>query len=107
MKWSDNWLANVDCNNDGKLDRGLVNGVSDGISKGWLTNHVTGDYTGSDGAQHDYTIFDKIVWVGAGGTLWSENEFIPRSSATPLANSVRFRSRSARPALVSPSKTST
>ena len=23
MKWSDDWLANVDCNGDGKLDRGL------------------------------------------------------------------------------------
>ena len=27
MKWSDAWLANVDCNGDGKLDRGLVDGV--------------------------------------------------------------------------------
>lgn len=23
MTWSDDWLANVDCNGDGKLDRGL------------------------------------------------------------------------------------
>ncbi|HUW24260.1 MAG TPA: hypothetical protein VMW04_01395, partial [Patescibacteria group bacterium] len=46
MKWSDAWLANVDCNKDGKLDRGLIDGVPslDGISKGWLTNHVVGDY---------------------------------------------------------------
>ncbi len=27
MKWSDEWLANVDCNDDGHLDRGLVNGL--------------------------------------------------------------------------------
>ena len=38
MKWSDAWLANVDCNGDGKLDRGLVDGVVNGISMGWLTN---------------------------------------------------------------------
>ena len=47
MKWSDDWLANVDCNGDLKLDRGLLNprtGVSDGISKGWCTNHFEGDY---------------------------------------------------------------
>ena len=30
MKWSDSWLANVDCDGDDKLDRGLINGVADG-----------------------------------------------------------------------------
>ena len=83
MKWSDSWIANVDCNNDGKLDRGLVNGVSDGFSKGWLTNHVTGDYT-VDGVQHDYTIFDKIVWVGTGGTLWNEFNLVQSEVSDPF-----------------------
>src|SRR3989344_7223245 len=48
MKWSDPWLANVDCNLDGKLDRGLVDGVVGGTSLGWLTNQNEGDYD-SDG----------------------------------------------------------
>ena len=30
MKWSDAWLATVDCNGAGKLDRGLVDGVARG-----------------------------------------------------------------------------
>jgi hypothetical protein len=64
MKWSDDWLANVDCNGDGKLDRGLSEGTSDGISKGWVTNHFEGDYLGSDGELHHYTYFVKIVYVG-------------------------------------------
>jgi hypothetical protein len=65
MKWSDDWLANVDCNGDLKLDRGLLNprtGVSDGISKGWCTNHFEGDYEGSDFEMHHYTYFVKIVY---------------------------------------------
>ncbi len=64
MKWSDDWLANQDCNGDGKLDRGLNAkiGASTGISQGWLTNHIEGDYMGSDGDQHHYTYFAKIVF---------------------------------------------
>jgi hypothetical protein len=66
MKWSDDWLANVDCNADGKLDRGLnpKTGVSTGTSIGWVTNHFEGDYEGSDGELHHYTYFAKIVYVG-------------------------------------------
>jgi len=66
MKWSDEWLSNLDCDGDGKLDRGLdrETGESDGISKGWLTNHMEGDYEGDDGEFHHYTYFCKIVWVG-------------------------------------------
>lgn len=66
MKWSDDWLANVDCNGDGKLDRGLdvKTGLSDDNSKGWVTNHYEGDYEGTDGELHHYTYFAKIVWVG-------------------------------------------
>lgn len=67
MKWSDAWLANVDCNGDHKLDRGLVDGVVNGVSMGWLTNHIVGD---------DYTDFVKIVWVGPGGSLWGAYETI-------------------------------
>lgn len=59
MKWSDDWLANVDCDTDGKLDRG-----AEGTSQGWLTNHIEGDYLGADGDMHHYTYFVKIVWVG-------------------------------------------
>ena len=76
MKWSDAWLANVDCNGDGKLDRGLVDGVADGISKGWLTNQNEGDYTDLDGVVQHYTYFAKIVWVGPGGSLWGQYEII-------------------------------
>lgn len=73
MKWSDEWISNLDCNNDSKLDRGLnkETGTADGVSKGWLTNHYEGDYEGTDGELHHYTYFCKIVWVGpapSGGT---------------------------------------
>lgn len=72
MKWSDSWLANVDCNNDGKLDRGLVDGVISGTSMGWETNHYVGSYTDGDGNTQKYTDFIKIVWVGPGGDLWGQ-----------------------------------
>lgn len=61
MKWSDEWLSNLDCNGDHKLDRG---GLSD-ISKGWLTNHFEGDYLGTDEELHHYVYFAKIAYVGA------------------------------------------
>lgn len=79
MKWSDAWLANVDCNADGKLDRGLVDGVAGGTSKGWLTNQINGEYTVAGVAQH-YTYFAKIVWVGPGGSLWGQYEIIQEVS---------------------------
>ncbi len=76
MKWSDDWLANVDCDRDGTLDRGLnpKTGESTGISLGWVTNHYEGDYLGSDGELHHYTYFAKIVYVGpapAGTDPWA------------------------------------
>ncbi len=71
MKWSDAWLANVDCNGDGKLDRGLVDGDPSGTSMGWLTNHVVGDYT-LDGNVQNYTDFVKIVWTGPSSPLWGQ-----------------------------------
>ena len=76
MKWSDAWLANVDCNDDGKLDRGLVDGTVSGVSMGWLTNHLNGDYIDGDGVEQHYTDFVKIVWVGPGGSLWGQYELI-------------------------------
>lgn len=87
MKWSDSWLANVDCNFDGKLDRGLVNGVVGGISLGWETNNVEGDYdSDGDGIQDaHYTYFAKIVWVGPGGSLWGQYETIEEVYNDPLA----------------------
>jgi hypothetical protein len=65
MKWADNWLANVDCNHDGKLDRGLdvKTGTLAGISKGWVTNHYEGDYE-DGGVLYHYTYFAKIVYDG-------------------------------------------
>lgn len=62
MKWSDDWLTDVDCNGDGKLDRGGPGGA--GISKGWLTNHVVGDYLDPiDGSMQQYEWFVKIVYM--------------------------------------------
>ncbi len=84
MKWSDEWLANVDCNADGKLDRGLVNGVVGGTSLGWLTNFVEGDYTDVNGEQH-YTYFTKIVWTGPGSPLWGEYTTIEEVYNDPAA----------------------
>jgi len=72
MKWSDDWLSNLDCNGNGKLDRGGAIGANANISKGWLTNHDEGDYLGLDGELHHYTYFTKIVYDG--GTACSTNE---------------------------------
>lgn len=75
MKWSNDWLSNLDCNGDGKLDRGGAAGADANISKGWLTNHEEGDYVGGDGESHHYTYFVKIVWVGpppAGDDPWAD-----------------------------------
>lgn len=77
MKWSDAWIANVDCDEDELLDRGLlVDGTVGGTSRGWLTNQVEGDYLDPDGAVQHYTYFVKIVWVGPDGPLWGEYEII-------------------------------
>jgi len=71
MKWSDAWLANVDCDGDGELDRGLVSGAVGGTSKGWLTNNLRGTYVDGDGITQHYTEFIKIVYTGRGSPLWS------------------------------------
>lgn len=74
MKWSDDWLANLDCNGDNKLDRGLNSktGISTGASMGWVTNHFEGDYEGSDLELHHYTYFVKIVYDN--GAACANNE---------------------------------
>ena len=85
MKWSDDWMANVDCNGDNKLDRGLnrKTGNSTGISMGWVTNHLEGDYEGSDGEMHHYTYFVKIVFddgaacsAGLVTCIWGKYEVV-------------------------------
>ena len=77
MQWSDAWIANVDCDRDGKLDRGLVDGqLTDGVSKGWLTNHYTGEYTDENGKVQHFTDFVKIVWTGPGSSLWGQYEIV-------------------------------
>jgi hypothetical protein len=83
MKWSDEWLSNVDCNNDHKLDRGLVNGWVGGTSLGWETNHVEGDYIDADGNLQHYTYFAKIVWIGPGGDLWGQYSMIMENYQDP------------------------
>ena len=77
MKWSDDWLSNQDCNGDGKLDRGAPGSSGyPNTSQGWTTNHVEGDYIDADGNSQHFTYFIKIVWVGAGGSLWGQYEII-------------------------------
>ncbi|HAX82864.1 MAG TPA: hypothetical protein DCY40_09905 [Actinobacteria bacterium] len=80
MKWSEDWLANVDCNDDGKLDRG-----TSGVSLGWLTNHIIGDYVDADGNVQHYTNFVKIVWTGPGSPLWNEYTVIEEVYNDPAA----------------------
>lgn len=86
MKWSDEWLANVDCNGDGKLDRGLVNGVVGGISLGWVTNHIDGWYDSDNNGSLDahYTDFVKIVWTGPGSPLWGQYTIIEEIYNDPV-----------------------
>lgn len=57
MKWSDIWLSNKDCNDDGILDRGGPGGTSSDAEGAWLTNHQSG--WNDDGTRWIY--FVKIV----------------------------------------------
>ena len=67
MKWSDTWLSNKDCNEDGKLDRGYscdpVNADSSACVGAWVTNHQSGSYVGEDGKTYKWNYFVKIVCV--------------------------------------------
>jgi hypothetical protein len=88
MKWADEWLANVDCDSDGKLDRGLVNGIPDlnDISQGWLTNHVQGAYNDENGQTQHYTYFVKIQYVGlSAGNLWGSYTIVQEVNNDPAA----------------------
>lgn len=91
MKWSDSWVANVDCDGDHKLDRGLVDGVVSGISKGWETNHYIGSYEDDDGSVQHYTDFVKIVWVGPGGDLWGQYHVIQEVYNDTGSGNYRFK----------------
>ncbi len=102
MKWSDDWLANRDCNGDGRLDRGAPGSIgSPIISQGWLTNQVEGDYdSDGDGTQDaHYTEFIKIVWVGPGGSLWGQYEIIQEVLNDPVGGVHGLRSKVAAPGL--------
>lgn len=92
MKWSDAWLANVDCDLNGKLDRGLVDGnQTGGISRGWLTNHYNGSYIDGDGNSQKFTDFIKIVWVGPGGSLWGQYSVIQEIYNDTGSGNYRFK----------------
>lgn len=68
MKWSDEWLSNKDCNNDGKLDRGYScnpdNASSSACQGAWVTNHQFGSYEGEDGKTCKWNYFVKITHPG-------------------------------------------
>ena len=92
MKWSDSWLANVDCDFNGKLDRGLVDGIqTGGISRGWLTNHYNGSYIDIDGNSQKFTDSIKIVWVGPGGSLWGQYAVIQETYNDTGSGNYRFK----------------
>ena len=65
------------------VDRGLVDGVVGGTSLGWLTNQLEGDYFDAEGVEQHYTWFEKIVWVGPGGSLWGQYEIIQQVGNDP------------------------
>lgn len=66
MKWNEAWLANSDANDDGLLDRHL--GYSTYIGSGaWLTNHMSGEYTDTNGLQ-SWNYFVKIIAAPADAT---------------------------------------
>lgn len=66
MKWNDAWLANVDCDGDGKLDRHYPFGSYIG-SGAWQTVHMRGSYV-EDGQTCSGNIFIKIIAVPESAT---------------------------------------
>ncbi len=66
MKWNDAWLANTDCDNDGKLDRhyGYPTYIGSGA---WLTNHQWDSYP-LDENEYKWNYFIKIVATPADAT---------------------------------------
>jgi len=72
MKWNDAWMANTDCDNDGKLDRHY--GYESYIGSGaWETNHMFDEYV-QDNTVCKWNDFVKIVAVPAdayiSGGIW-------------------------------------
>jgi len=67
MKWNQDWIANVDCDGDGKLDRhfGLANYIGSGA---WETNHMWGEYE-QDEKVCTWDYFTKIVAVPSDANL--------------------------------------
>lgn len=70
MKWSDEWLSNKDCNDDGKLDRGYScdpdKAGSSACQGAWETNHQFGSYVDEEtGETCNWNYFVKIVMVPA------------------------------------------
>ena len=60
MKWDQNWLANVDCDEDGLLDR--YYGFDSYIGSGaWLTNHMWGSEENPEGNIGKWDYFVKII----------------------------------------------
>lgn len=61
MKWNDAWIANTDCDADGKLDRhyGYVSYIGSGA---WETNHQWDSYIDGDNT-YTWNYFTKIVAV--------------------------------------------
>jgi hypothetical protein len=59
MKWNDAWLANTDCDGDGRLDRhyGFTSYIGSGA---WETNHQKGSYE-LDGQTCQWEYFVKII----------------------------------------------
>ncbi|MDO8407617.1 MAG: hypothetical protein Q7S95_00055 [bacterium] len=67
MKWNDGWLANTDCDGDGKLDRHL--GFASYVGSGaWLTNHNSWTVT-VDGQDKRGSEFLKVVAAPTGSTV--------------------------------------
>ena len=60
MKWNQDWLANVDRDDNGLLDRHYGFPTYRG-SGAWLTNHERGTYLGDIGQTCSYEYFVKIV----------------------------------------------
>ncbi len=81
MKWSDTWLSNKDCNDDGKLDRGYAcdpdNANSSACEGAWLTNHQRG--TDEDG---NWTYYVKIV-CPPGGVVDEDVDGIDDNTGAP------------------------
>jgi len=77
MKWSDVWISNKDCNDDGKLDRGYdcdpISAGSSACVGAWLTNHQSGEYK-EDDEICKWNYFVKIVAAPADayadGGIW-------------------------------------